>query len=79
MHAYTPPKATIGVPLEANRALWGILSGAALGGLAGGLFAGTRHKQARYELLNYVGSGALVGAGVMGAWTLIRRALAYGA
>ncbi len=69
------PNPTIGAltPTAANRDLWGVLSGAALGALGGAIFAGTRRKKAKFDLLNYVGVGAAVGAGAMGAWALIRR------
>lgn len=78
MNHYMQSNPTIGAitPLDANRALWGTLSGAALGALGGGLFAGTQRKTAKFNLLNYVGFGAVVGAGAMGAWILIRRYLA---
>ncbi len=78
MNPYMKPTPTTGAttPLEADRALWGMLSGAALGAFGGGLFAGTRRKTAKFDLLNYVGFGAFVGAGAMGAWILIRRYLA---
>ncbi len=60
-------------PATADRDLWGMLAGAALGAVGGALFAATRRKKAKFDLINYVGFGSLAGAGAMGAWALVRR------
>lgn len=58
--------------LSTQRTLWGLVAGGAVGALGGSLFAGSLKKKNRYGLMNYVGYGALIGAGVMGALALLR-------
>lgn len=74
VHLQSIQPSTVGdAQVSRDRVLWALISGAALGGVAGAAFAATtKPKGPQFDLMNYVTFGAFVGAGAMGLWRLIR-------